>query len=434
MKSVKYFVWNIFFVGTVALSAQEPVDDFQDEAIEVDDPVAEIYQPDVLLDGTEIVSEPQQEQSYQEPEVVPDIIEQGVAADLAVPMELDSAAPEGEKPVLQDASVALEGAQATGYLAETPVAATGSEDPLQEELAEIEGVDTVDLDSPQGNWLFKRIWWERAERKYEKIRGGVQAIFESRMRFFSGRSELDRAVLDPFYLAIGFGQGELSTILNELVGVMQDERERQGALDSRERAFLDTLQGNKDALEAISKDVEGINQLDVDIDDALAQLMEQINRVRSYDRDAWNAFKEIARVLDDVKARELFYQVETSWRNIKDVHNYIDTVFAAHFDELLTKVNEHVERVKGALSALKEKGIDLKEQVRLLTQDPAPQESAFDEDDDDEYEQEPAGIVATIGAAASWLFDSIIGIIRLPYDLIFGDSEDADYDEDDDDE
>ena len=34
------------------------------------------------------------------------------------------------------------------------------------------GIDTVSLEDPQGNWLFKRIWWERAEdamKKYVRL-------------------------------------------------------------------------------------------------------------------------------------------------------------------------------------------------------------------------------------------------------------------------
>src|SRR5437870_6541847 len=77
------------------------------------------------------------------------------------------------------------------------------------------GIDTVSLENPQGNWLFKRIWWERAEERYEKIRLLVDAVWESRTIFFVKRNELDRNVLDPFYLNVGIGQGELQTILSE---------------------------------------------------------------------------------------------------------------------------------------------------------------------------------------------------------------------------
>src|SRR5690606_16000794 len=30
-------------------------------------------------------------------------------------------------------------------------------------VQEAEGIDTVTLEEPQGNWLYKRVWWERAQ-------------------------------------------------------------------------------------------------------------------------------------------------------------------------------------------------------------------------------------------------------------------------------
>jgi hypothetical protein len=82
---------------------------------------------------------------------------------------------------------------------------------------EIMGIDTVDLENPQGNWLYKRVWWEKAEAKFEKIRAAVNKILEMRTGFFAKRAELDKTVLDPFYIKIGLSQGELQEILAELI-------------------------------------------------------------------------------------------------------------------------------------------------------------------------------------------------------------------------
>ena len=53
---------------------------------------------------------------------------------------------------------------------ETPVAPAPIEhvqipqEPSEEEEIEIKGIDTVNVNEPKGNWLYKRIWWEKAER------------------------------------------------------------------------------------------------------------------------------------------------------------------------------------------------------------------------------------------------------------------------------
>ena len=61
----------------------------------------------------------------------------------------------------------------------------------------------------------------------------------------------------------------------------------------------------------------------LDIDATLKKLMEQIDRARKYEREAWNNFKDIAHVLSDKKARELFYQMDTAHNNLKDIQEYV---------------------------------------------------------------------------------------------------------------
>ena len=66
-------------------------------------------------------------------------------------------------------------------------------------LSEMKSIDTIDLAQPEGNWLNKRIWWERAKDKYKECREVFEAIFASRMGYLEKRSEVEKTVLDPFY-------------------------------------------------------------------------------------------------------------------------------------------------------------------------------------------------------------------------------------------
>ena len=290
--------------------------------------------------------------------------------------------------------------------------------PLEEPL----GIDTVELEDGQGNWLFKRVWWERAEERYEKIRKQVEKIWESRMNFFIKRSELDKKVLDPFYITVGMGQGELQVILNELMNRMEQEQQEEGILSEQERTLLAMLKTEQEVLRQIKSDVESISDLDHAIDDALVKLMESINKVREQERESWNQFKEIARVLSEKKARELFYKMDIAWRNIKDISKYLEKEFTEHFSKLLDRANEHVERVKKAVQALKEKGIDFKKQADRLEAEEEVQQRIQLMDDEEEEEEEVVvqrGWVYSITAVFRTIWDKSISIIRWPYDYFF---------------
>lgn len=245
---------------------------------------------------------------------------------------------------------------------------------------EIAGIDTVDLEDPQGNWLFKRVWWERAEAKYEKIRATVNKVLESRTGFFAMRSDVDKNILDPFYIKIGFSQGELQVILSDLIAKLeQDKKPESRAEHDKKEELIEKAQEDKKLLMQLQQDIELVNKHDEAIDNALMQLIEQISRMRNYEQQAWQDFKDIARVLDDKKARELFYKVDNAWRNIQEIQTYIEQAFSTSFDKVVEQVKQQVERISNAVEMLKEKGIDLKKQAQQVTEPesvPASQEQA----------------------------------------------------------
>lgn len=280
------------------------------------------------------------------------------------------------------------------------------------------GIDTVSLENPQGNWLYKRIWWERAEERYEKIRLLVDAIWESRTIFFVKRNELDRNVLDPFYLNVGIGQGELQTILTELIDFFEKHREEQGDLNEQERSLYDSIATEIEALKQLNIDVESIANLDHAIDNALGTMMNQINRVRQYERQAWENFKEIAHILNDTKARELYYMIEGAARNIKNISTYIEQDFFNHFTQLIGEATKHINRVQSQIESLKEKGVSFKRQTELLEQ---KQEQPQEEEEEEEIAPKPKlSWFGWIMSGLNSISDFIFSIIRMPYDMIFG--------------
>lgn len=288
------------------------------------------------------------------------------------------------------------------------------------EAKEETGIDTVSLQNPQGNWLFKRIWWERAEERYEKIRGLVDAVWESRTTFFVKRNELDRNILDPFYLTIGIGQGELQEILSELVDFLDKKREQQGDLNEQERTLYEVISTEEESLKQLQLDVEAVTKLDRAIDEALGTLMNQINRVRQFEQQAWQNFREIARILDDTKARELYYMIEGTARNIKNISNYLEQAFLKHFNTLINEATKHVTRIQNQIKALKEKGVNFKRQSELLKQ---PEQPSSQEEEEREEESRPKpkqGWFGWIGSGVTNILNMILSFIRIPYDMLFG--------------
>lgn len=232
--------------------------------------------------------------------------------------------------------------------------------PVEEAKEELVGFDTIDLAEPSGNWLLKRMIWEKAQSKYEQIKGAFDQVLESRMPFFKRRAEIDRQTLDPLYISVGLDQQEIAGILEEfniLLSVDQDKH----PLGEREQKMRMAAIEEKKVLEQLQKDVADLDKYSKALDSFLDKLIEQVNLGRAAEKQAWQAYKNIGSELNDKKARELWLGMETPLKRITDIQGYINGVFKQEFDKVCSTIGEHATRIKDAMQSLKEKGFDLKQ-------------------------------------------------------------------------
>jgi chromosome segregation ATPase len=220
---------------------------------------------------------------------------------------------------------------------------------------------------------------------------------------------------------IGIGRGELQTILAEITDFLEQQREQQGELSEQERGLYETYVTEEETLKQLKLDVDMITNLDQAIDDALGTFMNQINRVKNYESEAWKNFKEIAHILNDTRARELYYMIEGAARNIKTISIYLEQEFFTHFHKLIEDAKTRIARVQSQMDALKEKGVLFQKQAEQLEQQQITAEDQEGEEDEEEAMPKPKlGWIDWIIGGTSEVFGYIWSIIRMPYDMIFG--------------
>jgi uncharacterized protein YoxC len=229
------------------------------------------------------------------------------------------------------------------------------------------GIDTLTIES-SGNWLKKRMIWEDAQLKFDKIRALVQQVLETRIDFFTKRSALDKE-LNAFFVEIGFVQGELEEIIDFLLQTIEQERKQQGGLGEKERNIQEKILEKKDELERLRQDMKAIAEFDEALDKALNQLVDQISRVTQYEKQGWERFKAIGQELDDVKAREYYAHMEAAYNNIEAVLNYIKNPFASYFTVVMQKISDAQATTKQRLQGLKQDGIELKKNLSHRTEE-----------------------------------------------------------------
>lgn len=308
----------------------------------------------------------------------------------------------------QDEQQDMELLQATEHEAADLAAIPSEED-------EMYGIDTFDLQDPAGNWLYKRIWWEKAEARYDKIKGAVSRVLDGRMYFFERRVDLDRSLFDPFYNAIGFSRGELFEAVALLIDQLQEslakKDNKQDEKKVAKESILLKLEQERENIERLQKEVEGINNIDRTIDDALTKLMNQINMCRQYEQEAWQYLRSISREVSDKAARDHYYAMDTMWKNVKNIQRYVEGEFAQHFNALAKDAQQKTEAVQQSLAQLREKGIDLKKIAEKALK-PAPEKEKVQsqEEEETEPEEEPVGWIRWFADILLWPFYKIMGV------------------------
>lgn len=225
-------------------------------------------------------------------------------------------------------------------------------------------IDTMDLEDPQGNWLFKRHWWKRANKMYERIDALVEQAFDSRSQFVRIQNEIEDDLLEPFYRTVGISQGSLNELVTSLMDRLKKWRKEKGILTEEEKEFLESLEAHQDTMEQLQADMQGVNQLDTMLENSIKTVMEQLNLTRTYKQRAWDYLKEIEHELSDQRARELVFEMKALEKNIKAILSYLTGSFSTYFEQLSQSAYDQVDRIKQAVQDLRESGVDLKREVQ----------------------------------------------------------------------
>ncbi len=238
----------------------------------------------------------------------------------------------------------------------------------QEEVIEQEGINNFDVEG-SGNWLLKRVWWEKTEEVYEEIKVVFNQVLETRGQFITARNKLDRE-LDIFYGEMGLEQGPLHDIITHILDLMEKRRKAQGdVLTPAEEALVKKTEEKEPVLAQLKLDVKAIQAVEDKLDQALTTLFKQIDVCNEYEQRAWNNFKDIARELNDKEARKSYYQTQALLDDIKKIQAYLNGAFSSYFEQTVQLARDHAQKITANMQNLRNQGIDLQKEAQILEND-----------------------------------------------------------------
>lgn len=230
-------------------------------------------------------------------------------------------------------------------------------------------LDTLNIDAG-GNWLEKRIWYEKAEQLFDAIRDLVSKVVDFRVHF-SNEVNAAGQKIDSFYESVSYDKGQIDEMLKDLLADLDQQQAERGDLSVEERTLQQNVKKEQAVLDQIGKDIKTIGDIDAKIDETLMTAFKVIDKSRSFEEKSWNNFKAIGKTLDDKKARNMYYEMDNYQKNIEQLLKYLQSTLFTYLQKtLVAKVDSNISKIKSSMSSLKSKGVDLdKLMQKYQTQD-----------------------------------------------------------------
>lgn len=225
-------------------------------------------------------------------------------------------------------------------------------------------LNTVGSDD-SGNWVLKRVWWEKAEDAFGQVMVYNSQVVDQQLDFFAARHDLEKQ-LEQAHRKLGLTQDELVKIVDHLLGMLNAQGDNLPETGANQ--FRNTVADNKEKLVALQVDLSLMQKIDADLDSLMLQVVDQAQKCADYESKAWVDFKQIGRVLNDHKAQELYYQVESYQKNVQLVLQYLKTDLKNSFEKYGKQALQKLDKIDQLIQELRDAGIDLSYEFKAMNE------------------------------------------------------------------
>lgn len=229
-------------------------------------------------------------------------------------------------------------------------------------------LDTIDVNG-SGNWLEKRIWYEKAQAAFDDILVLVNRVVDMRTQFLNEVNAIGHKI-DAFYVTIDFafsttddsGKVQLNDKFKAILADLEFEQKLKGDLSEKERQLQLLIKQELSSIDQLEKNIKLIGDVDGKIEQTLMQAFKTIDECRDYESKAWATFKDIGKEIDDKKARNLYYEMRNFHENIDQKSNYLSSSLLPYLHNILVaKIESIIGIINQSVEQLKQKGIEFSE-------------------------------------------------------------------------
>lgn len=170
---------------------------------------------------------------------------------------------------------------------------------------------------------------------------------------------------DELVKEFGLEQDKIRAELAYLVNLMESAK--------NEEIIEDFSPAEKEVLEKIFKDEEDYKKTQELLDNldgmedllgkAIIQLNQLIEECAKYEKHAWQNFKEIGQILNDEKARVLYYGIEADYKNVEAIYNYIGGELYDFIGKGENSIKNDIKALSDLIGKFESKGMEFQKTI-----------------------------------------------------------------------
>lgn len=218
------------------------------------------------------------------------------------------------------------------------------------------------FDETRGNFYYKREYYRKAREAYSTLSQKVDQLDALKNTFFKRRSHADKEVTD-FNASLGFEEGRIDELLEELSASLAHEREEMIELTEEERELERQVKEKKQTLEQLKLDLSTLSNIDNALDESIGKVLQTMSKARSYQEKGLESYKAIGQELNDRKAEQLYLSIETDITNVEGLTKYLKNTLEPFIFQKIQELQGLMSKVHTAANKLKGQGVTLSKEI-----------------------------------------------------------------------
>jgi hypothetical protein len=263
--------------------------------------------------------------------------------------------------------------------------------PVPAKKTTVRGPDTQNYSEEeigiQGSWRKKKDWLQQTLDTNDSLQDISNNVLKFKAKFYDQFKKIDSS-LDTFYRNVGLNREKFLDLFKQIDKDIGSSREKTKRLFTTSLANLtdemkeevrkiktryndafaidEEFRQQENALKQLKLDAKNIADLDAAIKNRLKAVDQQVETVGKKADEADRLSKKIWYIIDDTKAKKLFYKVKDIHRNAKNLKTYITSDLFKDFEKIIKITQAQIETTNESIQNIEKHGIIITNRTKRL--------------------------------------------------------------------